>query len=151
MEIKEIVKNIYAKYKYLQNRNKITVQKIKSMSREQFIENYSKVKAEYNFLQNKLKYLMSTLIISIISTLGYATYMISKKYLANYNLYIGEQQELLTISVAIIVGILAILIVSFIVILYISLRTIKSKEEELYLYENVYENYKEDFKWLVNL
>lgn len=133
IKIKRIWKKSQEKRKNIYN---LEYEKIRKMSEKDYILNYTEIKSKYKFSQN-VKYLLNTIVISILGFLGYNLYKLSRTFFINYTTFNSEQKEIATITIIILSGLLLILIFSFLIIIYLYLKRIKNIERKLIMYEEI--------------
>lgn len=131
------IKKVWKKQKEKRNNiYNLEYEKIKKMNERDFILNYTEIKSKYKFYQN-VKYLLNSIVISILGFLGYTLYKLAKSYFINYTTFNVEQKEIVTITLIILSGLLVIFIFSFLIIIYLYLKRLKNIERKLNIYEEI--------------
>lgn len=131
------IKKVWKKQKEKRNNiYNLEYEKIKKMNERDFILNYTEIKSKYKFYQN-VKYLLNSIVISILGFLGYTLYKLAKSYFINYTNFNVEQKEIVTITIIILSGLLVIFIFSFLIIIYLYLKRLRNIERKLNIYEEI--------------
>lgn len=145
MSSKKSLKKIILKVKHIgenkireRKNKKITeLERIRKLSSEDFILEYTKVKANYKFHKNILKYVFTVIAIGLTSSFGIGVYKVAWSYINVYGGLSEEQKNIVTITAITLLGVLVILIIFMLIVIFLYFKLIQRKECELELFEEL--------------
>lgn len=145
MSSKKSLKKIILKVKHIgkrklrehKNRKIAELKRIRELSSEDFILEYTKVKANYKFHKNILKYVFSVIAIGLTSSFGIGVYKVAWSYINVYGSLSEEQKNIVTITAIILLGVLFILIIFMLIVIFLYFKLIQKKECELELFKEL--------------
>ncbi len=145
MSSKKSLKKIILKVKHIgkrklrehKNRKIAELKRIRELSSEDFILEYTKVKANYKFHKNILKYVFAAIAISLTSSFGIGIYKVAWSYINVYGSLSEEQKNIVTITAITLLGVLFILIIFMLIVIFLYFKLIQKRECELELFKEL--------------
>lgn len=142
---KEVVNNVLKKEnifvrskKRKESLEKQVIERIIKLPNDEFLLEYSKAEARYNYNKNILKYFLPPVVLALGTSILLFLYKIIKMFILNDKIQGNDREVVLSLVILIIViGIILILTIFYIVMKV--LNNIQLREKEYLVYKNYYE------------